>query len=82
MWERTLTVDSIGKTFSVTGWKIGWAIAAARADRGHPRRAPVRHLRQRHALPGGGGRRARPTAAATGYYDELRADYDRAARAC
>jgi aspartate/methionine/tyrosine aminotransferase len=28
MWERTITVDSIGKTFSVTGWKIGWAIAA------------------------------------------------------
>jgi N-succinyldiaminopimelate aminotransferase len=26
MWERTLTVSSAGKTFSVTGWKIGWAI--------------------------------------------------------
>ena len=25
-WERTLTVSSIGKTFSVTGWKIGWAL--------------------------------------------------------
>ena len=24
-WERTLTVSSIGKTFSVTGWKVGWA---------------------------------------------------------
>jgi N-succinyldiaminopimelate aminotransferase len=23
MWERTLTVTSAGKTFSVTGWKIG-----------------------------------------------------------
>ena len=23
MWERTLTVSSIGKTFSCTGWKIG-----------------------------------------------------------
>jgi len=23
-WERTLTVSSAGKTFSVTGWKIGW----------------------------------------------------------
>ncbi len=29
MWDRTITVDSIGKTFSVTGWKIGWAIACA-----------------------------------------------------
>jgi aspartate/methionine/tyrosine aminotransferase len=25
-WERTLTVSSVGKTFSVTGWKIGWAV--------------------------------------------------------
>lgn len=25
MWERTLTIGSAGKTFSVTGWKIGWA---------------------------------------------------------
>jgi aspartate/methionine/tyrosine aminotransferase len=27
MWERTITMSSIGKTFSLTGWKIGWAIA-------------------------------------------------------
>jgi len=26
MWERTLTISSSGKTFSVTGWKIGWII--------------------------------------------------------
>ena len=26
MWDRTITVGSGGKTFSVTGWKIGWAI--------------------------------------------------------
>lgn len=25
MWERTITVGSAGKTFSVTGWKTGWA---------------------------------------------------------
>jgi N-succinyldiaminopimelate aminotransferase len=25
--ERTITVSSAGKTFSFTGWKIGWAIA-------------------------------------------------------
>ncbi|MCC6456720.1 MAG: aminotransferase class I/II-fold pyridoxal phosphate-dependent enzyme [Caldilineaceae bacterium] len=29
MWERTLTLGSAGKTFSVTGWKIGWAIGPA-----------------------------------------------------
>lgn len=27
MYERTVTMNSIGKTFSLTGWKIGWAIA-------------------------------------------------------
>jgi len=26
MWNRTLSVSSGGKTFSVTGWKTGWAI--------------------------------------------------------
>ncbi|KAM6167266.1 kynurenine--oxoglutarate transaminase 3 [Erethizon dorsatum] len=26
MWERTLTIGSAGKTFSVTGWKLGWTI--------------------------------------------------------
>ena len=25
MAERTITISSLGKTFSVTGWKIGWA---------------------------------------------------------
>ncbi len=27
MWERTVTLSSLGKTFSLTGWKIGWAVA-------------------------------------------------------
>eukprot|EP00667_Euglena_gracilis_P008968 EG_transcript_9097 len=26
MRERTITIGSAGKTFSVTGWKVGWAI--------------------------------------------------------
>ena len=25
MYERTITIGSAGKTFSVTGWKLGWA---------------------------------------------------------
>lgn len=29
MWERTITINSTGKTFSATGWKIGYALAAA-----------------------------------------------------
>ncbi len=27
MRERTITLSSLGKTFSLTGWKIGWAVA-------------------------------------------------------
>lgn len=26
MWDRTLTISSAGKTFSATGWQIGWCI--------------------------------------------------------
>ena len=29
MADRTITMGSAGKTFSVTGWKIGWAIGPA-----------------------------------------------------
>lgn len=27
MRERTITISSLGKTFSLTGWKVGWAAA-------------------------------------------------------
>lgn len=27
MADRTVTISSLGKTFSVTGWKVGWVIA-------------------------------------------------------
>jgi N-succinyldiaminopimelate aminotransferase len=30
MWERTLTLSGAGKTFSCTGWRIGWAMGPAR----------------------------------------------------
>lgn len=33
MWERTITLSSLGKTFSLTGWKIGWAIAPEHLSR-------------------------------------------------
>ena len=29
MWERTLTINSTGKAFSLTGWKVGYAIGPA-----------------------------------------------------
>jgi aspartate/methionine/tyrosine aminotransferase len=33
MWERTLTLNSTGKTFSMTGWKIGYAVGPADLNR-------------------------------------------------
>ena len=29
MWDRTITVSSCGKTFSTTGWKVGYCYGAA-----------------------------------------------------
>lgn len=29
MWDRVLTVSSSGKTFSCTGWKVGWVYGAS-----------------------------------------------------
>jgi N-succinyldiaminopimelate aminotransferase len=29
MWERTVSLSSAGKTFSFTGWKVGWATGPA-----------------------------------------------------
>jgi N-succinyldiaminopimelate aminotransferase len=40
MAERTVTISSGGKTFSVTGWKVGWATGAA------PLIAAVRTVKQ------------------------------------
>ncbi len=28
MWERTITISGLSKTFSITGWRIGYAICA------------------------------------------------------
>ena len=27
MFDRTITISSAGKTFTCTGWKVGWAVA-------------------------------------------------------
>jgi aspartate/methionine/tyrosine aminotransferase len=76
MAERTITIRSMGKTFSVTGWKVGWAIAPP------PLSAAIRAVHQfvtftnsapfQEALAD-----VLPAAAGNGYYTELRADYAR-----
>jgi kynurenine--oxoglutarate transaminase/cysteine-S-conjugate beta-lyase/glutamine--phenylpyruvate transaminase len=30
MWDRTITISSAGKTFSATGWQVGWCIGPRR----------------------------------------------------
>ncbi len=74
MWERTLTLNSVGKTFSVTGWKVGYAVGPAALNRA---------LRQAHqwmtfatATPfQEAAAVALERAAASGYYGRLRAEY-------
>ena len=62
MAERTLTISSAGKTFSVTGWKVGWVtgpaelVAAVRGGQAVP------DLRRVRAVPAGRRRRARAAA--------------------
>jgi len=75
MWERTLTLNSVGKTFSVTGWKIGYAVGPAELNRA---------LRQAHqwvtfatATPFQEATAAALELAETnGYYRQLQAEYD------
>jgi N-succinyldiaminopimelate aminotransferase len=72
MRERTVTISSAGKTFSLTGWKIGWSCAAP------PLAAAVRAVHQfvtfavstpfQHAVAAG-------LATGDAYYQGLRADY-------
>ncbi len=74
MAERTLTLSSLSKTFSATGWRVGWAVGPA------PLTAALRLAHQfvtfsaptalQHAAA-----RALRLAAANGYYDELREGY-------
>jgi aspartate/methionine/tyrosine aminotransferase len=74
MRDRTITVDSLGKTFSVTGWKIGWAIAPPALT------AAVRGVHQFvtfcNATPfQEAAAEALLAAHANGYFDDLRAAY-------
>ncbi|HEY4186111.1 MAG TPA: methionine aminotransferase [Polyangia bacterium] len=74
MRQRTITIESMGKTFSVTGWKIGWAIAPA------PLTAALRAVHQFVTFTNGTPFQEAladvlPLAARDGFYDELRATY-------
>ncbi|XP_076918098.1 uncharacterized protein LOC143578388 [Bidens hawaiensis] len=72
MYERTVTLNSLGKTFSLTGWKIGWAIAPTHFIWG---------VKQAHSYLTFATSTPMQFAAATAlrapdsYYEELRKDY-------
>ncbi len=74
MWDRTLTLDSTGKTFSMTGWKVGYAVGAPPLTRAL--RAVHQFVTFASATPLQEAMAdAMEHAARTGYYDELRAAY-------
>ncbi|MEM1007941.1 MAG: aminotransferase class I/II-fold pyridoxal phosphate-dependent enzyme, partial [Myxococcota bacterium] len=74
MWERTMTTSSVGKTFTVTGWKTGWLIAPSHL---------THNMRMAHQwmlfCPTGPMQIATADvinqAQENGYYDELRTMY-------
>jgi len=75
MWDRTLTLNSAGKTFSVTGWKIGYAVGAASLN--HALRQAHQWVTFASATPFQEATAvALELAATNGYYDQLHAEYD------
>jgi len=81
MWERTLTVSSAGKTFSVTGWKIGWAVGPAHLVRAvavaHQWLAFSVCTPMQQAIATGIARAEQPYEGATSFYAWLNEDYRR-----
>jgi aspartate/methionine/tyrosine aminotransferase len=75
MWERTLTIGSTGKTFSMTGWKIGYAIGPA--DLNAALRSVHQFVTFASATPFQVAMaEAINSADERGYYDQLRLEYD------
>jgi aspartate/methionine/tyrosine aminotransferase len=74
MWDRTVTLSSLGKTFSLTGWKVGWAVAPPALSAGV--RAAHQFLTFATATPLQHGAVAALRAPAS-YYEQYREDYRR-----
>lgn len=72
MRDRTITINSVSKTYSLTGWRVGWAIAAPEIT------AAIRKV---HDFLTVGAAHPLQEAAAVAlrlgsdYYDRVRADY-------
>lgn len=72
MWDRTLTLSSLGKTFSLTGWKLGWGIGPAGLTAGL--RSAHQFLTFTTPTPVQHGAVAAMTAS-PGFYEEMRTSY-------
>jgi N-succinyldiaminopimelate aminotransferase len=73
MRERTITISSFGKTFSLTGWKVGWA--AAPAELSSAVRAAHQFITFATATPLQHGAAVALAGAGEDYYRRLRAEY-------
>lgn len=72
MEERTLTLSSVGKTYSLTGWKVGWAVASPELTAGV--RAAHQYMTFTTPTPVQHGTVAALGAPAA-FYDDLRSQY-------
>jgi aminotransferase len=74
MAERTVTISGLSKTFSVTGWRLGYCIAPAEVSDGIRKAHDFLTVGAPHPLQVAG---ATALALPQAYYDKLRADYRR-----
>jgi len=81
MWERTLTVSSAGKTFSVTGWQVGWVVGPSKLVRDIQTLLPYVQFcaatPMQEALTRVLRKADQPYEGSISYYDHLRSDYKR-----
>jgi aminotransferase len=74
MEDRTVTASGLGKTYAVTGWRVGWAVAPA------PLTALIRKVHDYLTICAPSPFQAAGVAALAlpeSYYDDLRAEYAR-----
>src|SRR5262249_35060047 len=74
MAERTVTISGLSKTFSITGWRLGYCIAPAAVTSGIRKAHDFLTVGAPHPLQVAG---AAALALPASYYEKLRADYRR-----
>jgi aminotransferase len=72
MWERTVTINSLSKTFSVTGWRLGYAVAPRTLTAALRRTHDFLTVGAPHPLQIAGARALRMPDT---YFEDLRRDY-------